>query len=430
MKISLFSGLWRRPDFMKFWVGETVSLLGSQITVLAMPLVATITLGAGPFQMGVLGTVQYLPWLLVGLPAGVWIDRMRRRPLMMGADLGRALLLGSIPIAAAAGILRMEYLYAVAFLVGVLNVFFDVAYMAFVPILVPRGRLAEGNGKLQASASLAEIGGPGLAGALVQILTAPLAIAADAFSFLVSAASLAWIRTPETGSGSAGGTRNMAAEIREGLRFVFSHPILRAFAAASAITNFFVDIHLAVFVIYMVRELGVSPVILGGVYAVGSAGGLLGSIVANRLGKWFGMGPVILGAQGLVTLAVLAIPLSGDDPRIAVPVIALAEAVWGFSVVVYVVHSVSLRQMLTPDRLQGRAAASLRFVSWGIAPFGFLLGGVLGEWIGLTGTLLVAAVGPALSVVWLFLSPVPGLRGNPSDREARPPAVAEGTAPR
>ena len=394
-------GLWRHPDFLKLWSGETISLLGSQVTLLALPLVATVTLNATPVQMGVLGTLQYLPWLIVGLPAGAWIDRMRRRPIMMAADLLRAALLGSIPLAALSGILTVGHLYLVAFLVGVLNVFFDVAYMAFLPSLLQANRLVEGNAKLQVSASIAEIGGPGLAGLLVQWLTAPVAVAADAFSFLVSALSLAWIRMRETVQIPAQRTGNMAVEIREGLRFVFSNPILRAFAAASMTTNFFIDMHLAVFVMYAIRELNFSPALIGGIYAVGSLGGLLGSLLADRLPKRLGLGPVIIGTQILVTVAVLAIPLAGGFPGIAIPVIILAQALWAFAVVVYVVNAASLRQIITPAHLQGRAAASLRFVSWGIAPLGFLLGGILGEWIGLRETLFAAALGPALSVVWI-----------------------------
>ena len=421
MSKEFFTGLWRHPDFLKLWAGETVSLLGSQVTLLAMPLVAAITLRATPFQMGALGTVQFIPWLLVGLAAGAWVDRRRRRPVMVASDLARALFLGTIPLAVVAGILRMELLYAVAFLVGVMNVFFDVAYMAYLPTLVPRVQLLEGNSKLQVSASIAEIGGPGLAGALVQWLTAPVAIAADALSFIVSAVSLAWIGSPETGCAAAGGNRNILMEIREGLRFVFSHPILRAFAAASVTCNFFVDMHLAVFVLYAVRELEFSPMVIGGLYAVGSLGGLMGSVFADRLAKRLGLGRVIIGAQILVTLAILAIPLSSRQPGIAIPVIALAEAVWSFSVVVYIVNTVSLRQVITPDRLQGRAAASLRFVTWGIAPLGFLFGGILGEWLGLRGTLLVAVCGPALSVFWLLLSPVRMLHTLPTPDPAPVP---------
>jgi len=407
------TGLWRHPDFLKLWVGETISLLGSQVTLLAIPLTAAMTLKATPLQMGTLGTVQYIPWLLVGLFAGVWVDRMRRRPVMVITDLGRAALLGLIPLAAVAGILRMEHLYFVGFLVGILNVFFEVAYTAYLPVLVQRERLVEGNSKLQASASVAEIGGPGLAGGLVQLVTAPLAIAVDSISFLVSALSLTWIGTPEPRPTPNDDSRNIMSEIRDGLRLVFANPILRAFALASVTTNFFVDVHLAVFVLYVTRELGISPVILGSIYAIGSIGGLLGSLFAERLVKRLGLGRVIIGAQILVTLAVLVIPISGRQFWIALPLIVTAEALWRFGAVVYVVNTVSLRQVITPDRYQGRVTASLRFVTWGIAPLGFLFGGVLGDFIGLHSTLLVAVVGPLLSVVWLVLSPVPRLREPP-----------------
>ncbi|MGB7539705.1 MAG: MFS transporter [Anaerolineales bacterium] len=419
-------GLWRNMDFMKLWAGETISLLGSQVTLLALPLVATVTLDATPVQMGVLGTLQYIPWLIVGLPAGAWIDRMRRRPVMVAADLLRAALLATIPLAALSGILMVGHLYLVAFLVGVMNVFFDIAYMAFLPSLLPENLIVEGNAKLQVSASIAEIAGPGLAGVLVQWLSAPVAIVTDVFSFVVSAAALARIGAWETIPVPIRGTVPMVVEIREGLRFVFSNPILRAFAAASMTTNFFIDMHLAVFVMYAIRELHFSPVLIGGMYAVGSLGGLLGSLLADRLPKRLGLGPVIVGTQIFVTLAVFSIPLAGGLPAIAVPVIVLAQAVWAFAVVVYVVNAASLRQMITPANLQGRAAASLRFVSWGIAPFGFLLGGFLGEWIGLRGTLYAAALGPALSVVWILLSPVSRLRKPPgSGRVNGQPSPAE-----
>ncbi len=423
-------GLWRHPDFLKLWAGETISLLGSQVTLLALPLVATVTLNATPVQMGVLGTLQFLPWLIVGLPAGAWIDRMRRRPIMMAADLLRAALLGSIPLAALSGILTVGHLYLVAFLAGAMNVLFDVAYMAFLPSLLQPNLLVEGNAKLQFSASIAEIAGPGLAGLLVQWLTAPVAVAADAFSFVVSALSLAWIRMRETVQVPVQRTGHMVVEIREGLRFVFSNPILRAFAVASMTTNFFVDMHLAVFVLFAVRVLNFSPALIGGIYAVGSLGGLLGSLLADRLPKHLGLGPVIVGTQILVTIAVLAIPLAGGFPGSAIPVIILAQALWAFAVVVYVVNAASLRQIITPAHLQGRAAASLRFVSWGIAPLGFLLGGILGEWIGLRETLFAAALGPALSLVWILLSPVSGLRAPPaSGRADGPPIPEESIAP-
>ncbi len=417
-------GLWRHGDFLKLWTGETISLLGSQVTLLAMPLTAAVTLGATPLQVGMLGTVQYIPWLVVGLVAGAWVDRRRRRPVMVMADVGRTVLLCLIPLAAATGILRIEHLYAIGFLVGVLNVFFDVAYAAYVPTLVSHDRLIEGNSKLQASASLAEISGPGLAGTLVQVMTAPLAIAVDALSFLVSASALIHIRTPEPQPVADNAPHNLLAEIREGLRLVFSNPTLRALALASLTTNFFVDVHLAVFVLYATRELGITPVILGGILGIGSIGGLVGSLAPGLLAKRLGLGRTLIGAQILVTLAVLVIPLSGRQAWIAVPLIILAEAVWGFAVVVYVVNTVSLRQAITPCQLQGRATASLRCVTWGVAPLGFLLGGILGETIGLQATLVFAVTGPLLSVVCLIFSPIVSLRTPPTAESIPAPAPA------
>jgi MFS family permease len=403
-------GLWRQADFQKLWAGETISLLGSQVTLLAMPLLAAMALEATPIQMGALGTLQYIPWLLVGLPAGVWADRLRRRPIMIAADVGRALLLALIPLAALTNALRIEHLYIVGFLTGMLNVLFEVAYSAYLPTLVARDRLVEGNSTLQASASAAEIAGPGLGGGLVQLVGAPLAIAVDAISFLGSALSLAWIRTPEPGLPPAGYSRCLFPEMREGLRLVFGNPILRAFTLTSATGNFFVDVHLAIFVLFATRDLGVTPVILGGMYAVASLGGLLGSVVAARLAGRLGLGRAIVAGHIQVILALLIIPLSGPQIEVALPLIVLAQALWGFGSVVYVVNSVSLRQAITPNQYQGRVAASIRFVSWGVSPVGFMLGGILGEMLGLRATLLAAGAGSLASLLILLLSPICKMR--------------------
>ena len=407
------TGLWRQADFLKLWAGETISLLGSQVTLLAIPLLAAITLEATPIQMGTLGTLQYIPWLLVGLPAGAWVDRLRRRPIMIAADLGRALLLALIPIAALTHTLRIEHLYTVGFLVGILNVLFEVAYSAYLPTLVARDHLVEGNSKLQASASVAEIAGPGLGGGLVQLVSAPLAIAVDAFSFLGSALSLAWIRTPEPGPPPARDSRSLLPEIREGLRLVFGNPILRAFTFTSATANFFIDVHLAVFVLFATRDLRLTPVILGGMYAIASLGGFLGSVMATRLVGWFGLGRAIIAGHLQVILALLIIPLSGRQVELALPLIVFSMAMWGFGAVVYVINSVSVRQAITPNEYQGRVAASLRFVSWGISPLGFMLGGILGEILGLRTTLLAAGAGSLASLIFLLFSPVWQLRGQP-----------------
>lgn len=412
-------GLWRHPEFLKLWVGESISLLGSQVTFLAMPLLAAVTLQATPLQMGTLGTLQYIPWLLVGLFAGAWADRMRRRPIMIVADLGRAMLLGLIPIAGLANVLRIEHLYILGFVVGILNVMFDVAYSAYLPTLIPKDRLVEGNSKLQASASIAEIAGPGIGGGLVQLITAPMAIAADALSFIASALSLAWIRAPEPEPRQVEQSRSILGEVGEGLQLVFSNPILRAFALTSASANFCIDMHLAVFVLYATRTLSVSPLLLGAMYSVASLGGLVGSLAAGRLVGRFGLGRSIVGGQLLVVFALILIPNSGGVLEVAIPVVVVAQALWGFGAVVYIVNSVSLRQSITPNAYQGRVMASLRFVSWGVSPLGFLAGGLLGEAVGLRQTLLIAGLASILSLLFLAFSPVWSMR------RAAPPGPAQ-----
>ena len=409
-----FSGLWRSPDFLKLWVGETISLLGSQTTMLALPLVAALTLNASPIQMGWLGTLQYIPWLLIGLFAGAWADRLRRRPIMIVADLGRAILLGFIPFAALGGFLRIEHLYVIGFLVGILNVFFEVAYAAFLPSLVSREQLVEGNSKLQTSASIAEIGGPGLAGWLIQVVSAPIAMIVDSLSFLVSAMFLSWIRTPEPNPGAFERRKPIFQEILDGLRIVLKHPILRAFALTSTFSNFFLDVHLALYILYVTRELGIEPVLLGAMYTIASVGGLIGSLLAERVVRWFGIGRVLIGLQILVGISALIIPLAGRQLFVAVPLIAFAQTLWGMAAVIFVVNASSIRQAIVTKELQGRVMASMRFLTWGISPFGFLLGGTLGEHLGLQSTLIIAGLGMLSSFIWLFFSPLRSMREPPS----------------
>ena len=418
--------LWRHPDFMKLWFGETISILGSQITLLALPLVAAITLEATPIQMGALGTAQYIPWLLVGLFAGVWADRLLRRPIMILADIVRAILLSLIPITALLGILRMEYLYVIGFLVGMMNVFFDVSYISYLPTLIPKENLVEGNSKLQMTASAAEIGGPGLAGGLIQWITAPIAIFVDAISFFISAVVLGWIKKQEPIPTYSQNSSNVFEEIRDGLRVLYSNLILRAFALVSLTSNFFADINTAVLILYITRTLKIEPVFIGTIFAIGSLGGLLGSLIAVRLAKLMGLGRVIVGTQFAVAFAMLMIPLAVAQFWIALPMLAFAQALWSLSAVIYVINTVSLRQSITPNQYQGRVTASLRFVTWGISPLGFLLGGFLGETVGIRATLFIAAIGPVFSILWLVLSPMPGFREMPSTEVQ---AEAETVAP-
>jgi MFS family permease len=276
------SSLWRHPDFLKLWTGESISLLGSQITFLALPLTAVTWLEATPFEMGLLGALEFAPFLLFSLVAGVWADRLPRRPILIIANIGRALLLGSIPLLALNDRLTMDYLYVIAFGVGLLTVFFDVAYQSYLPVLVAREQLVEGNSKLEGSRSVAEIGGPALAGGLVQAFTAPIAIAVDAVSFLFSAFFLGLIRRREETGHSAGKWKPMWGEIREGLDVVFHSPILCSIAGCTATNNFFSNVRFAVLTIYAVRELGIEPGLLGIIFAVGSVGALIGALWGSR----------------------------------------------------------------------------------------------------------------------------------------------------
>ncbi len=411
-----FVGLWRHADFVKLWVGQTISLLGSQITFLALPLTAVLILEATPSQMGFLAAAEAIPSLLVGLFVGVWVDRYRRRPILIVVDLGRAALLSIIPIAMMLGVLCIEYLYLIAFLVGILTLFFGVAHRSFLPSLVKRDQLVEGNSKLEMSRSVAEIVGPGVAGGLVQLVTAPIAIAVDAISFLVSALFLGLIRTPEPAPELSDQQQNMWREIGEGLRLVSGNRLLRAVAGCIGTVNLFNSVLEAVFVLYVTRELGIGPVLLGLVFAGGSVGFLLGTLLPDWLTRRFGLGYGIVGGLLLVGLSDLLIPLVDGSVAVAAIVMVLmtAQFFFGLGLVIFNTGQMSVRQAITPDRLQGRMNATMSFIAGASVPFGGLIGGGLGEMIGLRTTLLLAALGEILAVLWLLFSPMRTLREQPA----------------
>ena len=415
-------GLWRHLDFLCLWMAESISQLGSQVTPLALPLLAAVTLQASPFQVGLLAALAWTPWLVFGLVAGVWVDRLRRRPLMIAADLGRAAVLATVPLAAVLGLLRIEVLYAVALLTGVLTVFFDVAYLAYLPTLVARDRLIEGNSKLESSASTAQIAGPGIAGVLIPLVGAAGVILLDAVSFVGSALLIGRIRTKEPARGAVGRAegdapaedRHVLREIGEGLRAVARQPILRSLAAASATTNLAGYLFLSIYVLYMIDELHLSSAAVGLVFAVGGVGALVGTVAAGPARTRFGVGPTILGAQVLFGVTGLLVPLAVLAPAIALPLVVAAEFLQWMMVLVYNVNAVSLRQAITPDRVMGRVNATMRFLVWGTRPFGALLGGILGGLIGLPLTLVVGEIGMFVAFAWLLASPLPRLRAVPA----------------
>src|SRR5262252_6718901 len=410
-------GLTRHGGFLRFWAASAISDVGSQISALALPLIAALTLGATPWQMGVLSAAGSAPTLIVGLFAGVWVDRLRRRPLMITADLGRALLLLSIPLASVLNVLRIELLYVVALSAGGLTVLFDVTFLAFVPTLVGREQLVDANSKIEATSSAAQVAGPGLGGLLVGALGAAYAVVIDALSFVASALFISGVRVTEPVP--QGGRAGMASEIGEGLRLVLTHRILRALGGCSATTNLFGRMFLAVYVLYMTRDLGLGSVGVGFVFAIGGLGALAGALAARSVTRRLGPGPTMIAAQLSFGLTGMAVPLAVLVPRVALPMIVASEFGQWMSVTVYYVTAVSVRQAMIPDRLQGRVNATMRFIAGGALPIGALLGGALGGVIGLPLTLVVAEFGMLLACLWLVLSPVRALRALPTSDPMR-----------
>jgi MFS family permease len=412
-----FGTLWHHADFLKLWAGETVSLVGSQVTTLALPLTAVILLKATSMQLGFLYAAGFAPFLFLTLFAGVWVDHHRRRPLLMVTNIERAVLLSLIPALAVMGWLHIEYLYVIAVLVGCLTVVFYLAFQAFLPVLLQRDHLVEGNSKLSASQSMAEIGGPGLAGVLVQCVSAPLALVVDALSFFVAAGSLVLIRTPESRPASSTNMHSLLHEIGEGFRVTFSNRYLRAFAGEAATYNLFWLVILTVFVLYAVRELHYSSAILGLLFAVGSAGALCGALLTGSIARRIGVGLTIVGTAAISDVPLLVLPFITRSTIGALILLLCAFFLQGIGITGCNVHVDSIRQALIPDRLQGRANASYRLLVSGVLPVGALLGGFLGAWIGLQLTLLVGALGLLSTWLWIVFSPVPRLR--------RPPTLAD-----
>lgn len=408
--MSRLAGLWSHPDFLKLWAGQAISALGSQVTYLAVPLLAALTLDASPFEMGLLGTAATAPNLLVGLAAGVWADRVRRRPILVSADIARSLLLLSIPIAWTVDLLTIWQLYGVLFVAGACTTFFDVAYASYLPSLVARSQLVSANGKLEASRSIATSAGPALAGGLVQIMAAPVVIGIDALSYLVSAALVRMIRAPEPQPSPDGYSGGVRREMRDGLVTLWRDPLLRPIAIASMLYRFFGNAVGALLVLYATRDLGITPAELGLIFGIGGAGSFLGALLATPTASRLGLGPVLLAAALLGALSRLVIPIAGDVTGAGVAVLASAQFVYWSVGTIFIINTTSLVQAITPHGVLGRVTGSYRFLTQGSIPLGALLGGVLGELLGLELTLVVATVGMGVAVLWLAHSPVRTVR--------------------
>jgi MFS family permease len=423
--------LLRHADFVRLWTAETISQFGNQVSALAIPLIAATVLEVSPFEFGLLATIQFLPFILLSLPAGVWVDRLRRRPILIAGDVGRAIALLSIPIAFAFDALTIWQLYAVGFVVGCLTVFFDVAYQAYLPALVERDQLVEGNSKLEVSRSAAAVLGPGLTGFAIGIIGAAAAVVADVVSFLASAFFLWRIRRVEpdprlTASGEpADRGPGMRREIGAGMRHVLGNRYLRSIAAATGTNNLFFNMIMAIFILYAIQEMGIGPAAIGIVFSIGAVGVFGGALTANRIAARIGVGATIVIGAFLGFPAALLI--AAAPPAYAIPSFTAAFVIEGFSASIYNINQVSFRQAITPTGMQGRMNATMRFIVWGTIPIGALVGGALGGIIGLRETLWVAAIGMFIPFLFVLLSPVRGIREMPdqvADPQPADPAPA------
>ena len=414
--------LMRHPDFLKLWSAETVSQFGSQVTQLALPLVAATILNVSPFEFGLLTTIEFLPFILLSLPAGVWVDRLPRRPILIIGDVGRAVALISIPIAYALGGLTIWQLYVVGFVTGCLTVFFDVAYQSYLPSIVDRDQLVDGNSKLETTRSAAQILGPGTAGILIGILKAPIAILLDALSFVFSAIFVFAIRKAEPPiephDESTGPRPSMRKEIAGGLRYVTGHQWLRSIAATTGTSNFFGNVGGAILILFLVRERGLSAEHIGFAFSIGSIGVLFAALLTGRLTKRFGVGRMLVAMAFGFSLSGLPVAAAPED--LIFPGLALSAFLGGFCGVAWNINQVSLRQAITPPRMQGKMNATMRFIVWGTMPIGAIIGAALGQTIGLHETIWVGALGGLVAFIPVTLSPVRHLVTMPEPMDGTP----------
>jgi MFS family permease len=399
-------GVFANPDFTRLWAGQTVSLIGTQVTQFTMPLVAVLTLNATVFEVGVLNSLRFVPVLLLSVFAGVWLDRRKRRPVLIVCALGNAVLIGLVPVAAATGQLSIGLLYAVNGLVGTLNMIFDVGALSYVPFLVERDRLSEANARLQVSSAVAGISGPGLAGLLVGLITAPVTLTVDAVSYLASAIGLISVTRREPDPEPVPPGFSVRRSIAEGFQTVFGSPLLRSLITQSTALNLFFGSFITIFVVYAVRTVHLSTLELGIVIGASAVGGLAGALLATRARKALGYGK----AMAVTTIGVSAAPLLLLVPRHAsVPTVIImvaAQLGYGSSISAFNVNAITLRQVVTPTRLLARMNATYRMLIWGAPPVGAVAGGLLGSAVGLRAAVVISLIAMTSPILWIFFSPV------------------------
>lgn len=413
VRISPRGRLWSHRDFKRLWFSDTVSQLGNQFTTLALPIMAVLLFHASAFEMGLLLALQTIPFPILGLFVGVWADRLRKLPIMIMCNLGRMATLASIPITYYFNALSLCELFVVAAVNGVFTVFFEISYQSYLPVLIDRVDLVEGNAKLQTSASGAQVVGPGIAGFVYQFMGGALTIAVDAVGYLASALALLSIQKSEQRpvvKSPLNGKSGFFSEMKEGVGIVFRHSILWRLMSCTATANFGGAIGGAVFVIFLVNMLKFSPALIGLVGTVGAVGFLFGTVLAPNITKHIGLGPAI-------ALSILVSAISMISPLAlygaAFLVIGGIGFVTGFALPIYNINQVSFRQSIVPERLQGRLNATFRTVNWGTLPVGSIVGGILGTYLGIVPTILVGGAVSGLAVLWVIAREVLGLKEIP-----------------
>ena len=425
MRNPLTSPLWSNSAFVRVWSAATISIFGTLITRVALPFAAIIVLGSGAIEVAVLRGLELGAMLLVGLVAGAWVDRLRRRPVLIWADLGRAALLGSIPLAYALGTLTYWHLLLVSGLAAVLTSFFDAADNAYLPSIVERERLLEANSTIAASTSAAEFVGFGISGFLVQVLSAPIAILIDAVTYLISALLLATIRRPEPPPPTREDREPVLVEIRDGLRLVLHDPILRAFVGAQMALAALWGVFGAIWLLFALEELGLGPAVVGIVAGIGGFASFIGAVVAGRATRRFGIGRVAVGAMLLAALGNAFIPLAPAGlPVVAVACLVLQQLVGDSAVTVYDITEVSVRQTLVRDRALGRVASTFRVAAMVAQLIATIGAGLLAEAIGLRATAWLAPLGGLVGAAILWASPVRRMMTLPPPAEGGEPRPA------
>lgn len=406
--------LWHDRNFLTLWAGQAFSQLGAQVFELAVPVLAVLTLHATDAEVGYLNAATMAAFLVVGLPAGAWIDRMRKRRVMIWADGVRALTIAAIPVLHLAGRLEMWHLYLVALVVGVATVFFDVSYQSIVPVLVGPDQIAEANGKLESTHQLAGLAGPAIGGGLVSLVSAPLAILATAATYLVSMTALVFTRDHEQRR-EASDHAPLAQEISEGLRWVFGNPLLRRIVSTTAISNLFATLAFTLTPIFYLRVLGFSPALMGLLLSLGSIGGVLGAVLTPRIARRLGEARAIAASAVAFSVLMLPLPLAALLPQPGAFALLLGQTIaMSFSVLVYNITQVTFRQRITPGRMLGRMNASIRFCVWGVMPIAALAAGWLGTWLGTVPAIWIGAIGTLLSALPIALGPFWRMRDLPA----------------